>query len=63
VGLIVAGTNFVFTCVSMGILDRVGKRRTMLITYPGMILGLALAAVAFHFMTETTGGIVSGSVL
>ncbi|ORY74262.1 general substrate transporter [Leucosporidium creatinivorum] len=62
VGLIVAGTNFVFTCVSMGILDRLGKRRTMLITYPGMILGLALAAVAFHFMTETTGGIlVAGS--
>lgn len=44
----------------MGILDRVGKRRTMLLTYPGMILGLALAAVAFHFMTESTGGIVGG---
>lgn len=46
----------------MAILDRVGKRRTLLVCYPFMILGLALAAVAFHFMTVSTGSIlVSGA--
>lgn len=40
----------------MFILDRVGKRRILLCTYPGMIAGLALAAIAFWKMTENTGG-------
>lgn len=40
VGLIVAGANFVFTVLSMFLLDRVGKRRLLLWTYPNMIAGL-----------------------
>jgi SP family myo-inositol transporter-like MFS transporter 13 len=55
-GLIVSGTNLFFTIVAMFLLDRVGKRRILLLTQPGMILGLALAAVAFSKMTESTGG-------
>jgi SP family myo-inositol transporter-like MFS transporter 13 len=55
-GLIVSGSNLFFTVVSMFLLDRVGKRRLLLCTYPGMIAGLALAAVAFAKMTETTSG-------
>ena len=39
----------------MFILDRVGKRRILLSTYPGMVLGLALASVAFWKMTSSTG--------
>lgn len=61
-GLIVSGTNWFFTILAMFILDRVGKRRILLCTYPGMIAGLALASVAFYKMTESTGGrLVEGS--
>lgn len=54
-GLIVSGTNWFFGMVCMFIMDRVGKRRILLCTYPGMIAGLALAAIAFWKMTENTG--------
>lgn len=54
-GLIVSGTNLAFTILAMFILDRVGKRRILLCTYPGMVLGLGLAAVAFNRMTVSTG--------
>lgn len=60
---IVAATNFVFTGVSFLILDRVGKRRILLLTYPGIILGLALSSIASHFMTVSTGGQASYRVL
>lgn len=60
-GLIVSGSNLFFTIVSMFLLDRVGKRRLLLCTYPGMIAGLALAAVAFAKMTtETNGKLIEG---
>ncbi|KAK4687484.1 MFS transporter, SP family, solute carrier family 2 (myo-inositol transporter), member 13, partial [Tremellales sp. Uapishka_1] len=63
VGLIVSGTNWFFTFVAMFLLDRVGKRRILLSTYPGMIAGLALASVAFWKMTAATGHrLVEGSV-
>lgn len=39
VGLIVAGTNFIFTGVAMLILDRVGKRRILIFSIPGMVIG------------------------
>jgi SP family myo-inositol transporter-like MFS transporter 13 len=55
-GLIVSGTNLFFTIVAMFLLDRVGKRRILLCTQPGMVAGLALAAVAFAKMTAGTGG-------
>ncbi|KAI0764202.1 general substrate transporter [Trametes elegans] len=56
VGLIVSGTNFVFTLVALKYIDIVGRRRIMLWSAPGMIVGLVLASVAFHFMTQKTGG-------
>lgn len=55
VGLIVSGTNWFWTIVAMNLLDRVGKRRLLLLTYPGMVLGLALASIAFWKMTGATG--------
>lgn len=48
VGLIVSGTNFVFTLVALKYIDIVGRRRIMLWSAPGMIVGLVLASVAFH---------------
>ncbi|KAL8281401.1 hypothetical protein RQP46_006085 [Phenoliferia psychrophenolica] len=54
-GLVVSGANLFFTIVAFFLLDRFGKRRILLIGYPGMITGLTLAAVAFAKMTEHTG--------
>lgn len=54
-GLFVPGCNVAFTVLAMFILDRVGKRRILILGYPGMIAGLLLAAVAFAKMTEGTG--------
>ncbi|KAI0631817.1 general substrate transporter [Trametes polyzona] len=56
VGLIVSGTNFLFTLVALKYIDIVGRRRIMIWSAPGMIIGLVLASVAFHFMTLKTGG-------
>lgn len=48
VGLIVAGTNFVFTLVALKYIDIIGRRKIMVWTSPGMIFGLTLAAISFH---------------
>lgn len=48
VGLIISGTNFLFTLVALKWIDSIGRRRIMLISAPGMIVGLVLASVAFH---------------
>lgn len=48
VGLIVAGTNFVFTLVALKYIDIIGRRKIMMWTSPGMIFGLTLAAISFH---------------
>lgn len=44
------------TVFSMFTMDRFGRRRIFLIGIPIMVVSLAIAAMAFHFMTETTGG-------
>jgi len=54
--IVVAATNFVFCIVSALVVDRVGKRRLLLLTVPFMVLSLAIAAAAFHMMTLETGG-------
>ncbi|QSZ33057.1 hypothetical protein DSL72_002642 [Monilinia vaccinii-corymbosi] len=46
----VALTNFVLTCVALFLIDRIGRRRILLISIPIMILGLVLCAIGFHFM-------------
>ncbi|KAI0356860.1 general substrate transporter [Trametes cingulata] len=56
VGLIVSGTNFIFTLIALKYIDIIGRRKIMVWSAPGMIIGLVLASVAFHFLTKKTGG-------
>ncbi|PWN36977.1 putative myo-inositol transporter [Meira miltonrushii] len=56
VGILVAGINCIFTIISMFSMDRVGRRRMFLIGVPIMTVALAIAAVAFHYMTISTNG-------
>ncbi|KAF8452813.1 general substrate transporter [Boletus edulis BED1] len=58
VGLIISGTNFGFTLIALKWIDIIGRRRIMLWSAPGMIVGLTLAAVAFHFLTKHTGNVL-----
>ena len=48
VGLIISGTNFLFTLFALKYIDIIGRRKIMVWTAPGMIVGLVLASVAFH---------------
>jgi MFS transporter, SP family, solute carrier family 2 (myo-inositol transporter), member 13 len=48
VGLIISGTNFIFTLVALKYIDIIGRRRIMIYTAPGMIFGLVLASISFH---------------
>ncbi|KJK89292.1 hypothetical protein H633G_06848 [Metarhizium anisopliae BRIP 53284] len=48
--LTVAITNFVFTLVALGLVDRIGRRRVLLYSIPFMILGLVCTAVGFSFL-------------
>ena len=48
VGLIVSGTNFLFTLVALKWIDKIGRRRIMVWSAPGMVVGLALASIFFH---------------
>ncbi|KAL7788261.1 general substrate transporter [Trichoderma ceciliae] len=52
--LIVAVTNFVFTLVALGLIDRIGRRRILLYSIPFMALGLLLAAGGFSHLTLET---------
>jgi len=48
VGLIISGTNFLFTLFALKYIDIIGRRRILLWSMPCMTLGLVLASVAFH---------------
>lgn len=48
--LSIASTNFLFTLVAFHYIDRVGRRRILLLSIPVMVAGLALCAVAFTFL-------------
>ncbi|KAL2879813.1 hypothetical protein SGCOL_004857 [Colletotrichum sp. CLE4] len=50
VGTVVAGTNFIFTVLSIFLIDRIGRRRILLWTMWGMPVCLAIAAIAFHWI-------------
>ncbi|POR31114.1 hypothetical protein TPAR_08692 [Tolypocladium paradoxum] len=50
VGTVVAGTNWLFTVLSIFLIDRVGRRRLLLWTMWGMPLFLAIAAVVFQWI-------------
>ncbi|PIL29118.1 MFS general substrate transporter [Ganoderma sinense ZZ0214-1] len=56
VGLIVSGTNFLFTLFALKYIDIIGRRKIMIWTAPVMVFGLVLASVSFYFMTKKTGG-------
>ncbi|KAI3612894.1 myo-inositol transporter itr1 [Moniliophthora roreri] len=58
VGLIVAGTNFVFTLFALKYIDIIGRRKIMVFTAPGMVFGLTLASIAFHYLTRKTNGVL-----
>ncbi|PFH59982.1 hypothetical protein XA68_11596 [Ophiocordyceps unilateralis] len=48
--LTVAVTNFVLTLAALGLIDRVGRRRILLWSMPGMVLGLVAAAAGFSIL-------------
>ncbi|RXW24606.1 hypothetical protein EST38_g1204 [Candolleomyces aberdarensis] len=52
VGLIVSGTNFIFTLVALKWIDTVGRRRIMVWSAPGMVFGLTLASIFFYYGTD-----------
>lgn len=47
-GLIIASVNFLFTLVALKWVDRIGRRKIMIFSTPGMVISLVLAAVSFH---------------
>lgn len=53
VSLIIAGTNFVFTVLAFFVIDKVGRRRILLISLPFVVGFLVLNAIAFHFIDIT----------
>ncbi|KAF1955508.1 general substrate transporter, partial [Byssothecium circinans] len=48
--LSIATTNFLFTLVAFHSIDRIGRRRILLLSIPVMIVGLVLCAIAFNFL-------------
>ncbi|KAK7755446.1 hypothetical protein SLS62_002674 [Diatrype stigma] len=50
VSITVGATNCIFTLVNMLIIDRVGRRRTLLCTVIGMSVAMAITAIAFHWI-------------
>jgi len=54
--LSVAGTNFLFTIAAFNLIDRVGRRRILLITIPIMVLALLLCAGAFAYIPTAHQG-------
>ncbi len=48
--LSIAVTNFLLTSVAFFVIDRVGRRRILLLSIPVMIAGLVLCALAFNFI-------------
>ncbi|OBZ76166.1 Myo-inositol transporter 1 [Grifola frondosa] len=62
VGLIISGTNLIFTLLALKYIDIIGRRKIMIFSSPGMIVGLTLGSIAFHYLTKKTGGnLVNGT--
>lgn len=62
--MVVAGTNMVFTALAFTLIDRIGRRRILLWSIPGMAVGLLLCALAFHhlpILTSVSSGPSSSS--
>ncbi|KAK4542334.1 hypothetical protein LTR36_006790 [Oleoguttula mirabilis] len=50
VGTTTACVNWIFTCLSIVLIDRIGRRRLLLWTMWGMPVALTIAAIAFHWI-------------
>ncbi|WRT69342.1 uncharacterized protein IL334_006326 [Kwoniella shivajii] len=55
-GLIPAGGNAMFLFIGMTVVDRLGRRRLLVLAIPGMIIGMVWMIISFHFLTRPTGG-------
>ncbi|KIW82622.1 hypothetical protein Z517_05649 [Fonsecaea pedrosoi CBS 271.37] len=60
--LSVAGTNFMFTIAAFHLIDRLGRRRILLLTIPIMVLALLLCAGAFTFVPLHSGDRIETTV-
>ena len=61
VSVVVAATNFLFTCISLKYVDIVGRRRMLVWSMWGMPLGLVLAAIGFHYLPQNAAGVVEAT--
>ncbi|KAF2702883.1 putative transporter [Pleomassaria siparia CBS 279.74] len=50
VAITVSATNFIFSLVSLVLVDRFGRRRTLLVSVMGMAICLMIAAIAFSYI-------------
>jgi MFS transporter, SP family, solute carrier family 2 (myo-inositol transporter), member 13 len=48
VAVVVGGTNFLFTCLNMAIIDKAGRRIILIVTVLGMVCLLPLKLPASH---------------
>lgn len=57
--LSIAVTNFISTLVALVLVDRIGRRRILLVSIPIMVTGLLSCSISYHFMslgqTQTQG--------
>ncbi|CAG8625534.1 21794_t:CDS:10 [Cetraspora pellucida] len=49
--ILVSATNFGMTVVALYLIDRIGRRRILLVTLFGTVIGLALLGIGFIFVT------------
>ncbi|KAJ9661882.1 hypothetical protein H2201_006362 [Coniosporium apollinis] len=59
--LSIASTNFAFTIAAFYAIDRVGRRRILLLSVPVMVLGLLLCSLAFGFIDLGVPSAVAGA--
>ncbi|KAG0650097.1 Myo-inositol transporter 1 [Hyphodiscus hymeniophilus] len=50
VGIVIGATNFLFSCIAVKYIDRIGRRKMLIGTVWGMSASLAVAAIAFHWI-------------
>ena len=63
VAMVVAGTNALFTSFAFHLIDRVGRRRMLLLSLAGMAAGLTLCSLGFVLLPTTTTAAGSTGVL
>ena len=52
----VAVTNCIFTIVAIVLIDRIGRRRILIISIPFMVIGLLCASVSFYMLPKIAEG-------